>query len=137
MHLLQKHSFTFTLKTLKLVKNIFCKRRHYKNPTCFGHYSMAIFRGRPSFLVHPPPISRLLRHLSFLGFVTICPLFVCVPNVPVCVLSGRVKHDQTTHRQAHRAHIQAEGIRPQTPKKTNEEAGSHKVVNALGTENDP
>jgi hypothetical protein len=39
-------------------------------------------------------------------------------------LSGRALHDQTTHRQVHRAHIQIEGIRPQTPKKTNDEAGS-------------
>jgi hypothetical protein len=79
MQLLQKHSFTFTLKTLKLVK-IFCKRRHFKNPICFGHYSMTIHRGRLSFLVHPPPISRLLRHLSFSGlwpyalYLYVCPV---------------------------------------------------------------
>jgi hypothetical protein len=30
----------------------------------------------------------------FFGFVAVCPLFVCVPDVPVCVLSGRAK--QTT-----------------------------------------
>jgi hypothetical protein len=47
---------------------MFCKRRHIKNPTCFG---------------------------------------------------------------------QIEGIQPQTPKKTNDEAGSWKVVNALGTKDDP
>jgi hypothetical protein len=40
--------------------------------------------------------SCLLRHLSFWGFVAVCPLFVCVTGVPVCVLSGRAKHDQTT-----------------------------------------
>jgi hypothetical protein len=68
---------------------MFCKKRHYKNPTCFGPYSMTIFRGRPSFLVHLLPFSCLLRHLSFFGFVAVCPLFVCVPGVPVCVLSGR------------------------------------------------
>jgi hypothetical protein len=28
----------------------------------------------------------------FFGFVAICPLFVCVPGVAVCVLSGRAKH---------------------------------------------
>jgi hypothetical protein len=82
---------------------MFCKRRHYKNPTCFGHYSMTIFRGRPTFLVHSPLFSCLLRHLSFFGFVAICLLFVCVSGVTVCVLSGCAKHDQTTHRQVHRA----------------------------------
>jgi hypothetical protein len=74
-----------------------CKRRHIKNPTCFGHHSMTIFSGRPSFLEHLLLFSCLLRHLSFLGFVALCPLFVCVPGVPVCVLSGRALHDQTTH----------------------------------------
>jgi hypothetical protein len=72
---------------------MFCKKRHYKNPTCFGPCSMTIFWGRPSFLVHLLPFSCLLRHLSF------CHLFVCVSGVPVCVLSGRAKHDRTTHRQ--------------------------------------
>jgi hypothetical protein len=38
-------------------------------------------------------------------------------GVPACVLSGRAKHDQTTHRQLHRTHIQIEGIRPQTQKR--------------------
>jgi hypothetical protein len=33
----------------------------------------------------------------------------CVPD---CVLSGRAKHDQTTHRQVHRTRTQIEGIRP-------------------------
>jgi hypothetical protein len=46
---------------------MFCKKRHYKNPICFGPYSRTIFRGRPSFLVHLLPFSCLLRHLSFLG----------------------------------------------------------------------
>jgi hypothetical protein len=83
---------------------MFNKRRHYINPTCFGHHSMTIFRGRTSFLVHLLPFSCLLRHLSFLGFVVVCPLFVSVPGVAVCVLSGRALHDQTTHRQLHRTH---------------------------------
>jgi hypothetical protein len=30
---------------------MFCKKCHYNNPTCFGPYSMTIFRGHPSFLV--------------------------------------------------------------------------------------
>jgi hypothetical protein len=65
---------------------MFCKKRHYINPTCFGHYSMTIFRGRPSFLVHLLPLSSLLRHLSFFGYVAVCRLFVCVSGVAVCVL---------------------------------------------------
>jgi hypothetical protein len=77
---------------------MFCKRCHIKNLTCFGHHSMTIFRDRPSFLVHLLLFSCLLRHLSFLWFVAVCPLFVCVPGVPVCVLSGRelLVHDQKT-----------------------------------------
>jgi hypothetical protein len=31
----------------------------------------------------------------FFGFVAVCPLFVCVPGVPVCVLSGRERPDNT------------------------------------------
>jgi hypothetical protein len=27
--------------------------------------------------------------IVFFGFVAVCPLFVCVPGVPVCALSGR------------------------------------------------
>jgi hypothetical protein len=46
---------------------MFCKKRHYKNPACFGPYSMTIFRGRPSFLVHLLTFSCLFRHLFFLG----------------------------------------------------------------------
>jgi hypothetical protein len=81
---------------------MFCKNV-IKNPTCFGPYSMTIFRGRPSYLVHLPPFGCMLRHLSF-RYVTVCHLFVCVSGVPVCGLSGR--DDQTTHRQV------PEGKRP-------------------------
>jgi hypothetical protein len=65
-----KTLFYIHIKTLKIVK-MFCKKRHYKNSTCFGPYSMTIFRGRPSFLVHLLPFSCLLRHLSFFGFVVV------------------------------------------------------------------
>jgi hypothetical protein len=41
--------------------------RHYKSPTCFGPYSMTIFRSRPSFLVHLLTFSCLLCHLSYLS----------------------------------------------------------------------
>jgi hypothetical protein len=44
---------------------------------------------------YQPPASSFV----FLGFVAVCPLFVCVSGVPVCVLSCRALHDQTTHRQ--------------------------------------
>jgi hypothetical protein len=63
---------------------MFCKRRHYKNPTCFGHYSMNIFKGRPSFLVHLLFFSCLLRHLSFFGlwpyalYLYVCPVYLSV-----------------------------------------------------------
>jgi hypothetical protein len=57
---------------------MFCKRRHYKNPTCFGHHSMTILRGRPSLLVHLPRFSCTLRHMSVL---------VCgrMPSVCMCI----------------------------------------------------
>jgi hypothetical protein len=61
---------------------MFCEKRHYKNPTCFGPYSMTIFRGRPSFLVHLLPFSCLLRHLSFSGkwpyaiYLYVCPVYI-------------------------------------------------------------
>jgi hypothetical protein len=58
-----------------------------KNRTCFGPYSMTIFRGRPSYLVHLPPFGCLFRHLSF-WYVAVCRLFLCVSGVPVCGLSG-------------------------------------------------
>jgi hypothetical protein len=53
----------------------------------------------------------------FFGYVAVCLLFVCVSGVAVCVLSDRALHNQTTHRQLHRAHILIEDIRPQTPQK--------------------
>jgi hypothetical protein len=60
-----------------------------RETTCFGSYSMTIFRGHPSFLVHLLPLSCLLRHVSCFGYVALCHLFVCVSGVPVCVLSSR------------------------------------------------
>jgi hypothetical protein len=68
---------------------MFYKSRHHKNPTCFGHYSMTIFRGHPSFLVHLLPFSCLFRHLSFLGlwpyalYLCVC---VCPVHLSVCCL---------------------------------------------------
>jgi hypothetical protein len=35
----------------------------------------------------------------FCGFVAVCPLFVCVPGVPFCVLSGRAKHESRKRDQ--------------------------------------
>jgi hypothetical protein len=52
----------------------------------------------------------------FFGYVAVCHLFVCVPGVPVCVLSGRV-HYQTAHRQVHQTHIKIDGIWPHTQKR--------------------
>jgi hypothetical protein len=51
-------------------------------------------------------------------------------------LSGRAKHDQTTHRQVHQTNIHIDGIRPHT-KKANAEVNSGKVVNALSTKDNP
>jgi hypothetical protein len=45
------------------------------------------------------------------------------------------KHDQTTHRQQHRTHTNRWHTATY-PKKTNDEAGSWKVVNALRTKDD-
>jgi hypothetical protein len=67
MHLLQKTLFYIHIKTLKLVKKCSVKGVVIKNSTCFGHHSMIILRGLPSSLVHLPPFSCPLRHLSFLG----------------------------------------------------------------------
>jgi hypothetical protein len=45
---------------------------------------VTILRGRPSFLVHPPPISRMLRHLPFSGlwpyalYLYVCPVYLSV-----------------------------------------------------------
>jgi hypothetical protein len=145
MHLFQ-NTFTFTfIKTLKLVKNVLYKR-HLKNPTCFGPYSMSIFSGRSSYLVHLPPFGCLPRHLSF-RYVAVCRL------CPVYLFVGCL---QTTHRQVYRTHRRhtatyrkdkwprqptdrytghIDGIRPHT-EKTNDEAGSRRVVDALSTKND-
>jgi hypothetical protein len=67
---------------------MFCKRRHIKNSTCFGHHSMTIFRGRPSFLVHLLLFICLLRHLSFWGLWPYALyLYVCPVYLSVCCLS--------------------------------------------------
>jgi hypothetical protein len=86
------------------------------------HLQGSFFVLSASTTYQPPALSFL-----FFGFVAVCPLFVVYPvYLSVCCL---VVNDQTTHRQVHRTHIQigkyciAEGIRPQTPKKTNDEAG--------------
>jgi hypothetical protein len=76
---------------------MFCKKRNYKNPTCFGPYSMTIFRGLPSFLVDLLPFSCLLRHLSFLGMWPYA-IYLYVSGVPACVLSVRFMTKQHTER---------------------------------------
>jgi hypothetical protein len=71
--LISKHTFTFTfIKTLKFAKMFY--KSVVKTPTCFGPYSMTIFKGRPSYLVHLPPFGCLPRHLSF-RCVAVC--FLC------------------------------------------------------------
>jgi hypothetical protein len=100
---------------------MFCKRRHYKNPTCFGHYSMTIFRVRPSFLVHLLPSSCLLRHLSFLGLWPYA-LYLYVSGVPICALSGRDSRPDNTQTGTPDTHTNR-GHTATNPKKTNDEAG--------------
>jgi hypothetical protein len=51
---------------------------------------MTILRGRPWFLVHPPLINRLLRHLSFSGLWPYA-LYLFVSGVPVCMLSDYMR----------------------------------------------
>src|SRR5215470_5990013 len=100
---------------------MFCKKRHHKNPTCFGPYSMTIFRGRPSFLVHLLPFSCLLRHLSFLDMWPYAIyLYVCPVYLSVCCLVVLFTNRQHTDRYTHtnRWHTAT------YPKKTNDEAGS-------------
>jgi hypothetical protein len=45
-------------------------------------------------------------------------------------------HDQTTHRQVHRAHIHIDGILPHT-EYANNEASKRRSGNALSTKDDP
>jgi hypothetical protein len=97
-------------KTLKLLKKCFVKTL-LKNPTYFGHCCMTILRGLPLYLVHYHFSACLLWHLP-IRYVAVCRLCVCLPGVPVCGLSGF--HDQTTHRQVHRAHMHIDGIQPHT-----------------------
>jgi hypothetical protein len=114
----KKHSFTFTLKTPKLVKKCSVKGVIIK-PYMFR----SLFHDHPrgsSFVLSASTTFQLpASSFVFFGFVAVCPLFVCVSGVPVCVLSGRELsvHNKTTHRQLHRTHIQIDGIRPQIPKR--------------------
>jgi hypothetical protein len=63
-----------------------------KNPTCFGHYCMAILRCRPLYLVFLLLFDCLLRYLPF-RYVAVCLLCVCVSGVPVCGVSDRARSD--------------------------------------------
>jgi hypothetical protein len=85
---------------------MFCKRRHYKNPTCFGHNSMTIFRGRPSFLVHLLPFSCLFSHLSFLGlwpyalYLCVCPVYLSTTCTNLCRCTFNVTKRIALHTQS-------------------------------------
>jgi hypothetical protein len=89
---------------------MFCKKRYYKNPTCFGPYSITIFRGRPSFLVRLLPFSCLLRHLSFLVMWPYAIYFYVRP-VYLSLCCTPDTHTNRWHTATY-------------PKKTNDEAGS-------------
>jgi hypothetical protein len=76
-----------------------------------------------SFLV-PSAFTTFYLPASSFVFFGVCGRMPSIYMCALCTCLCVVCHDQTTHRQVHRAHIQIEGIRLQTPKKTNDEAGS-------------
>jgi hypothetical protein len=57
-----------------------------KNPTYFGPYSRTIFRGRPSLLLHLPPFSCPLRHLSLLVCGRMPSICMCVRCTCLCAV---------------------------------------------------
>jgi hypothetical protein len=84
----KKHSFTFTLKTLKLVKKcsvkgVIIKPYMFRSLFHDHHQGSSFVLSAPT--TYQPPASSFV----YFGFVAVCPLFVCVSGVPVCVLSGR------------------------------------------------
>jgi hypothetical protein len=75
---------------------MFCKRRHYKKLYMFRSPFHGHLQGSSLVLSASTTFQLPASSFVFFGFVAVCPLFVFVPGVPVCVLSGRAKHDQTT-----------------------------------------
>jgi hypothetical protein len=67
-----------------------------KNPTCFGHYHMAILRGRLLYLVRYHFSPCLLRHLhySVCGCMCRCE---CVTNLMFLVPCISVKFNEVTN----------------------------------------
>jgi hypothetical protein len=66
-----------------LCKSVVCK---IKNPICFGPYSRTIFRGRSSLVVHLPPFSCPLRHLSLLVCGRMPSICMCVRCTCLCAV---------------------------------------------------
>jgi hypothetical protein len=75
-----------------------------------------------SFILSASTIFQLpASSFVFFGFVAVCPLFVCVPGVPVCVLSG-CEFTTRQHTNRYTGHTYR-GHTATNPKKTNDEAG--------------
>jgi hypothetical protein len=75
---------------------MFCKRRHYKKPYMFR----SLFHDHlqwSSFVPGAFTTFQLPASFVFFGFVAVCPLFVCVSGVAVCVLSGLFFPAPSTH----------------------------------------
>jgi hypothetical protein len=75
-----------------------------------------------------PASSFVLLVCGHIPSICMCPVYLCVG----CLVVNTTR--QLTDR--YRAHIHTDRIRPHT-KKTNDEAGSRKVVNALSKKDDP
>jgi hypothetical protein len=95
MHLLQKTLFYIHIKN---TKNLL-KKCPVKGVIIKPYMFRSLFHDHPqgSSFVLSAPTTYQPRASSFVffEFVAVCPLFVCVSGVPVCVLSGRALHDQT------------------------------------------
>jgi hypothetical protein len=68
---------------------MFCKRRHYKKPYMFRSLFRDHLQGSSFILGTFTTFQLPASSFVLFGFVAVCHLFVCVPGVPLCVLSGR------------------------------------------------
>ena len=73
-----------------------------KNPTCFGHNCLTIFR-EPSFVLSAVTTSLLVCVVKlFIWYVAVCCLCVCVPDVLVCGMY--IPQTSTSGTHTHRQH---------------------------------
>jgi hypothetical protein len=73
---------------------MFCKKRHYKKLYMFRSLFHDQLQGSSFVLSASTTFLLPASSFVFFGYVAVCHLFVCVSGVPVCVLSGRAKHNQ-------------------------------------------